>query len=566
MDTLMNNTTPDITVETPAVEFDIASLHQLRPEIESSLSVIEGHISEFIDDESTAPALGDAVDELVQIQAILDLIQLKGSHELIAGIIDTLNFLSQEGKNTFHELIYAVSEGVMLLGRYIEFVLLREDIQPKLLLTTINRIRQELKQPLLGESYFDNISSLSKLEQGNKSPFQPINKLGPASKFLQKTFRIGLNTALAIKESKATDAQLKSLRLMQVACQHVHERLGSTFWETAYAAVMNIENALPLTPSRKRALIYIEQQFSDQSAEINQSRFSDIVSMAASRDHDVAAKLRSELDLAIPADTEFKDMARFMYGPNRNVVDTVNELIQDEIKQAKDRVDTAARSAMFDRDAYREIAIDMRDLALRLHMLGLKTAAAKVMKEAKAVSQWQEAKPEYFSTLLSALLYAENASILMAKSHTPGAVSLPLNNTSISLHQLDTAFNELVKESRNTLANAERSITSYLASPEKDLLHLKNLPAMLSSVGGAMLFVDVPKGYKLLKRAAVYMTDTLKKQSSLSTGINEDQLTRIADVIMAADYYLESVEVNKPSGDQPLVIGARSLKKLLAAA
>lgn len=546
---------------TDTIYFDIASLHQLRPEIESSLSDIERNVSDFIDDKTTAPALADAVDELAQIKAVLKLIRLNGSSELSTALIDALNQLCDTADNTQYELIFAVSEGIMLLGRYIEFVLLRENIQPKLLLTNINLIRKELKQPLLGESYFDNLTDISKLEAGHKSSFQPINKLGSASKFLQKTFRIGLNTALSIKESKATPAQLKSLQLLQVACQHVQERLGSVFWETALAAVLNIENALPLTPSRKRALIYIEQQFSDQSAQVDKERFADVISMAASRDHEMAERIRNELEISVPADKEFNTMARFMYGPNRDVVDTVNALIQEEISQAKDHVDSAARSETFNPDDFREIAIDMRDLALRLHMLGLKTAAAKVMKEAKAVSQWKHASPEQFSALLSALLYAENSSILMAKSHTPGAISLPLNNTSISLHQLDTAFSELIKESRNTLANAERSVTSFMSAPEKDILHLNNLPAMLSSVGGAMLFVDVPKGYKLLKRASMYVADLLKNPSA----ITEPVLCKIADIIMAADYYLESVEVNKPSGDQPLAIGARSLKQLLAA-
>lgn len=540
--------------------FDIASLHQIRPEIVSSLKTIELQLSDFIDDETTAPALTDSVEEMSQIQSILGLIQLDGSHELTTAIIDTLQSLSASQDNSNHEMIYAVSEGIMLLGRYIEFVLLRENIQPKLLLTTINHMRLQLKQPLLGESYFDQFDETQTMS--HKSAFQSVSRLGPASQFLQKIFRLGLNTALGIKDSKPSKAQLQALALMQVACQHVHERLGSTFWETAHAAVMNIENALPLSPSRKRALIYVEQQFASQSDALDKTRFADIMSMAASRDHEVAAKLRNTLAIDIPDDKAFNDMARFMFGPNRDVVDTVNALIQEEISAAKNRVDTEAKNAQFKPEAFRDIAIDLRDLALRLHMLGLKTAAAKVMKEAKAVSLWKEAKPEQFTTLLSALLYAENASILMAKSHTPGAIALPLNNTSISLHQLDTAFDELVTESRNTLANAERSITSYLAAEKKDILHIQNLPAMLSSVGGAMLFVDVPKGYKLLNRAARYVSDLIKEPER----VNEAILTKIADIIMAADYYLESIEVNKPSGDQPLIIGARSLKQLLAAA
>lgn len=557
--TTATNTVPNKAAQ--ASFFDIASLHQLRPEIEASLKAIEYNISEFIDDETTAPALADSVEALEQVKAILGLIQLRGSSELTTALIDAISHLCNTGKNNDHELIYVVSEGVMLLGRYIEFVLLKDKIQPKLLLDKINAIRLRLKQPLLGESYFDDIPQVSALNFQNKSHYQSIAKLGQAAPFLQKLYRIGLRTALSIKDSKATPEQLKSLQLMKVACAQVHERLGSVFWESALAAVTDVQKALPLTPSRKRTLVLIEQQFYTQSADVSDNNFADVLSMAICRGNNASNALRTMVDVPLTTDSAFNDMYRFMFGPNRNVVDTVNELIQEEITQAKDRIDTEARKEKIQPEAFREIAIDLRDLALRLHMLGLKTAAAKVMKEAKAVSKWKEATPEQFTALLSALLYAENSSILMAKSHTPGAVSLPLNNTSISLHQLDTAFSELVKESRNTLANAERSVMSFITSQERDVLHLSNMPTMLSSVGGAMLFVDVPKGYKLLARAALYMKDLLKDVNN----VTDAKLSRIADVITAADYYLQSIEVNKPSGNQPLVIGARSLKQLLAA-
>lgn len=535
--------------------FDIASLHKLRPEIVNTLKTVEYQLGEFIDDESTSDELADSVEAMEQLKAVLALINLAGSSEITDAIMDAISHLMKTADNTNKALIYAVSEGVMTLGRYIEFVLLREKIYPKLLLTAINNIRIYLHQPLLGESAFDDTNSIQ-----TNDDFKPL-QLGAASKFLQKTYRIGLSAALSNKDVYPTPAKLKNIKLMEPACQHALERIGGQFWETAFAAVAEIEKALPLTPSRKRALIYLESQFANTGESIDEKRYADLISMAVSRDNEKAVKLRDQYNIDTIIDTEFDEMSSFMYGPNADVVDTVNHLIQEEISKTKDLVDTEARSSEFNAKAFKEIAIEMRELSLRLYILGLKTAAEKVMIQAKVVSQWQETSPAQYKELLSALLYAENASILMAKSHTPGAVSLPLNNTGISLHQLDTAFSELVTQSRNTLANAVKGIEAYIGSVDKDTLHINNLPTMLSTVGGAMLFIDVVKGYKLLSRTATYVTRKLQAEQPLNVPV----LEKLADVIMCADFYLESIQLKQPSGDQPLVIGAHSLRALLAA-
>lgn len=538
---------------------DVASLHKLRPEIESSLKTLEHQLGDFIDDSTTSDVLSESVEALEQVQSVLLLINLDGSKELTTALIDALSHLVKTADNTQRELIYSISEGVMTLNRYIEFVLLRERIYPKLLLTAINKIRLNLKQPLLGESAFEQPSQLASQAA---NAFKPVAVMGSASKLLQKTFRQGLNAAIKNKDVTPKPAVLSNIKLMQLACQHVNEQVGGKFWEVAFAAVESIEKALPLTASRQRALVFLETQFANASNALDEKRFADLVSMAASRSHEKGTRLRHEMQLDTLDDTEYSEMHSFMFGPNRDVVDTVNELIQEEINATKDMVDTEARKEKPDPENCQKIAFALRDLSLRLYLLGLKTAAEKVMEQAKVVSGWQSANPEQFESLLSALLYAENATILMAKSHTPGLVSLPLNNTGISLHQLDTAFEELVKESRSTLANAVSSITSYMNSADKDKLHLANLATMLSSVGGAMLFVDVSRGHKLLNHAAKYVAERIKSPEEF----DDKTLAKLADIIMSADFYLESIELKQPSGDKPLIIGAQSLKSLLSAA
>lgn len=533
--------------------FDISSLHKVYPEIKTSLKTLEMNLGEFVDDKSVAYILSDSVESLEQTSSILELIHLQGTSELISALTDGLNHLVKTNDNENLELIYAISEGVMTLNRYIEFILLKEQLHPKLLLDAINKLKITLKQPLLGESQFDDIDHIS---QQATQTFKPIANLGASANFLQRTFRVGL------QESIKKNGNQEAIKLMELACKHVLEQVGGKFWQIAHTAVTDIENALPLTAARKRALVFVESQFANKNQPLDEKKLADLINMAASRNNASANQLRQELKLELVNDSQFTNLRYFMFGPTSEVVDTVNELIQEEISDTKDMVDTEARKDKLDAENVKKIAVALRDLSLRLYMLGLKTAAETVMKQAKEVSGWQTANPQQFQNLLSALLYAENATILMAKSHTPGMVSLPLNNTGISLHQLDTAFEILIQESRNTLSNVVNSILAYQSSVDKDMLHLANLPTMLESVGGALLFVDVTKGHKLMIHTAKYVAKKVKAYDAFDDAC----LTKLADIVMAADYYLESIESKQPSGDNPLIIGARSLKTLLAAA
>ena len=47
--------------------------------------------------------------------------------------------------------------------------------------------------------------------------------------------------------------------------------------------------------------------------------------------------------------------------------------------------------------------------------------------------------------------------------------------------------------------------------------------------------------------------------------LSEHALAKIADIVMSADYYLESLETNKPAGNHAMHVGYRSLQHMLVA-
>lgn len=544
--------------------FDLSSLHMLRFEFDIALSDAETHLSEFIDDESQAPLLLYSIETLAQVSAVLDLIELDGASDLALDLSHAFQNLYDSGNNNNHDLIFTISEGIMTLGRYIEFVLLKETLEPSLLLPIINELRGMLNKSAIDDDHFrkGNLSNIT-ISSPEKN-YKPLSQLAvqpdvPAQ--LTKAYRAGLTVALNKTSAELTGTEKNRLAAMRTSCEYLAKKLGSLFWQAAVASVTDLHAILPLTNAQKRTLIFLEQQFNNYLP-ANDSRFADLVSFACQRNNPIAQKIKQYFTARKPDAQHLKHMRRFLFGPNREVTDKVNQLIQNEIISIKDSVDNEARQGGANKSAFIQIAKSLRDLALRLHLLNLNDAAKGVIQQARDVAKWQTPTPQDFDQLLYALLMAENAVIFLAKTHTPGAVSLPINNTKISLHQLDTAYQMLIKESRNSLANAERGITAYLFDATRDSMHIANIPSMLKGVSGAVLFLNIPTGYTLLQRAADYLEKALNEEDFNFT---DEKLGQFADVLMAVDYHLESLEQNKPAGQLPMTVGKRSLHHLLAA-
>ena len=150
---------------------------------------------------------------------------------------------------------------------------------------------------------------------------------------------------------------------------------------------------------------------------------------------------------------------------------------------------------------------------------------------------------------------------MTAIDHTPGAMKPPLNNAQISIHKLSVAYDQLIDESRASLAHTQDAIVAYAGSATKTTDMIASLPEGLRSVSGALLFLEVPNGNKLMTHIARYLASVIQHAQEL----DDEQLERIADIVSSVDYFLDSLKSGRPTGQKPLVHGAQSLKALLAA-
>ncbi|MEC5209164.1 hypothetical protein RCH20_000206 [Psychrobacter sp. PL15] len=542
--------------------FDLPSLHILHDEIIITLKNTEINLGKFNDDNTQAPLLLESINVFKQLSGIFKMIALASGQVLSNAIVHSLQRLYDGADNNDTALIMDLSEAIMTLDRYIEFVLLTETVEPTLLLPIINKLHTYETEPAITVDYFTNFSNSSVIIANPEQNFQPLSELNLDNDLLAYAYRSGLGVALHHQQGMLSQDDQQKLEAMSAACTLIAAHTSSLFWQAAMVAVTDLAATLPLSLSQKHTLIYLEQQFHSYLP-IMDSRFADLVSFAFQRNNKKCPLLREQYALNRLEGSQYEQIKRFLLGPNRALTDTLNSIIQIQINTIKENVDNYARGDMINPATMQtaQIINALKELSSVLHLLGLSGAATSLRVAADAITDWQTPSPEDFDHLLLALMHAENAAIAMAEMHTPGTVYLPLNNPHISLHQLNTAYNTLVQESRTAIASAEQAINDYLSEAERDMLNIQNMPEMLRQVAGAVRFLQLPTAANMLNQLADYIQQCLTNEQR----IEDDSLTYIADVMMAVDYRLDGFEHNRPVSKRSLDVAQYSLSQLLAA-
>ena len=553
------------TLSTPTLSitnFDLPSLHLLHAEIIVTLKDTEMYLNEFNNDHQKAPLLLDSIEVLTQLSQVFELISLVGGQKLSLALAHGLQHLHDSADNTNTALIMDLSEAIMTLDRYVEFVLLTETVEPSLLIPIINKLQAHANIEPLNDDSFKGFGNSSVIIANPEQNFQPLSQLNVDEKLLSSAFRSGLAVVLTHKNGQITDNEQQKLSAMSSACRLIAAHSQCLFWQAAAAVVTDIEPILPLTTSQKHTLVYLEQQFNSYLPVMDR-RFAQLVSLACQRDNPESEQLRQLYAVNQLDNKQQQQMKRFLFGPNRQVTDTLHDLIQAQINAIKEKVDNYSRGNSLTAPELQveQISTELIEISSTLRLLCLNTASTNLLEAGSAVAKWKAPTPDDFDHLLQALMSAENAIITMAKIHTPGVVKLPFNNEGISLHQLDTAYNTLIQESRTTIAGAEQALNDYLADADHDTLHIETIPEMLRQVSGAIRFLQMPISSSMLSQLALYLDQRL----TIPYPLDSNTLNHIADILMSVDYYLSSFENNRPISRNSLDVAQGSLTQLLAA-
>jgi hypothetical protein len=544
-------------------KIDVSALNLIKSEIDVSLTQIEGALSAFVEDNSNNGSLGECVEAMEQVWGALRLINVHGASELSELMFALLRQISELQENTPERYFSALGNGMMVMNRYLEYVQIKAVSLPQLLLPSINECRKALGLPELGEGFYLDVPylpappALLPLDLDTAREQQLAHRV-------RHMYQIGLVNLLR-DQAEPVHYHLMS-RALERAAQLCAGNAQSLLWWVGQAVMEALSGGVELTGGRKRLLAQLEQQLRLLSLPGGSAQPVDttvlanalaIVGLGESGAHVTEVQAAFELSASCISQSQLQSQHDSMFGPGGSVIKTVATVLKDEIAHIKDVLDIIARGSQQEEESYETVADEITKASQTLIMLSLNDVAGAMRRQADVVRHWSDVpKESELNVLVDILLQADNAVAALDKEMTPGSQTV-VNNARISIHQLDEARAMLVAESRAGMSLVKRAILSYIES-QGDTLHLANVPATLQSTSGGLSFLMAERGAGILRSCAAFVDRLVNTKQMAPMSVIET----FADAIACVDYYLESLEVNKPVSDNVFDIGEDSVAEL----
>ncbi len=542
---------------------NLASLNLVKAEVDATLAQVEAQVGSYVEERDNPALLGSCVDGLDQVVGALRLVELPGAVELAAGMSQLMRQVQANGAEASDENFAALGQGLMVLGRYLEYVQIKQGGWPQLLLPAINQVRSALGQAPLPEGFFLQMRTLPAPPAVTRLEVTP-GQLNALVRRLRLMYQTGLIAVLR------DQADAPHYRMMLRACERAQQVCGARpsalQWWAAEAMIEALQQGVAVSNARKTLLGQFDRQLkallqNDGNGKPDMRLLGDSLYVAGLADSgSKVAAVRQAFDLDESCLSQAQMTAEYepMCGPGGSVIKTVADVLKDELAQVKDTLDIMSRGAKNDTESYQAMADGLTRTAQTLVMLGLLDASQSMRDQADEVRKWSgEPDQADLHALVDALMDVENAVAGLVKRVTPGA-DTKVNNSRVSIHQLDEAKALLVSESRSGLSLAKRAVSSYLEA-NRDLMHLTNVPSTLQSVAGGMSFLGIERGAAVLRACGRYIEARMLNAEQQP---NMADMETLADAVSSVDYFLESLEANKPIGESIMEIAEESVAEL----
>ena len=543
------------------------SLTFLKEAIDTTLTEAENQLEAFSDDHSRQDELQHCAQAFQQLRGICQVVELPAA----ALMSEEMALAARELQEKVSEArIQALSNAIVLLARYFDYVQLKNRTLPALLIGGINELRRSGGKGLIQESHFFS-ADLSR-QRAPEAPQRElsVSELSDLSRRLRHMYQVGLLGVLR-GQGNATSLKLMARALVRLDRAAGQCGLSRFLWVAQAVLTAMYCDQMAITPARKALLSQYDRQLKklvyggDQAVTeeaplllIKESLF--IVSLSAEDSGTIgdvkqAFGLKSEV-----SDTVLQRELALMTGASGSVIRSVATAMRDEIADLKESLDLASQGVADTN--YQSVAASLNRLGSTLDMINKDDESRAIKLRAREVSKWapdQNVEGEAFHGLVDDLLIVENVVAGLERSISPeDDVHRTANNTNISLYQLDDARMTVVGECRAGLALAKRSISSFMDN-NWDAMHLSNLPGTFASIAGGLMFLELDRAKAVTEACHKYISNRLLSGDQVPTRENMETL---ADALTGVDYYLESMEEQKPIGDGVLEVAEESMNAL----
>ncbi len=544
------------------------SLNLVKEELDATLKQAEVALTDYVAAPQPA-ALEPAIEAMHQIWGVLSVLEVPGGAELAKELEAALRLTSQDGP--LDARLQAIGNGIMVLGRYTEFLQIKGHNLPQLLIPALNVLRQATGKQPVPESAFFGCDVTAKRPGEGTDALESDAEIQRLTRRLRQMYQVGLIGVLR-KDNVPTN-----LKMMDRALERIDKLGGGTpasrLWWTARGAVHALAQPnIEFDRTRLQYLGNLDRQLKQVAAEGGRVlreepskvllRESIYLASLLPLDDALGANIRKVFRVPAQAPTarQLADDRAVMSGPGGSVIRTVAAQAHADLALVKDQIEAAIRGSA--EASFEQASTDLGKIAQTLVKLGLMRESQVLKNRADALHDWQgkEIDPSGadFQRLVDEMLAVENSIGALEKRFTPGE-SMEAGDTQGSLYQLDDARRTVITESRSGIALAKRGITAYIEA-NFDRAHLNNIPKALKDVAGGLRFLNLDRAHAILEACVGYIESRLLNTNLPSPTSND--METLADAITGVDYFVESIEQLKPIGEGVLDIAELSMEEL----
>lgn len=555
-----------------------ASLNLVKDQLDESLKLAETSLEQFLEEPDNDTKLHFCIEQFAQVKGVLKLIELDGAAMLVEELINLTNLVVAHRAKDRDHVLGTLSGALMVLNKYLEFVQLQQQSLPVLLIPVINDLRSLLHKPLLPESTFFEYAQevLPTFSNAKPADHAQLEQIGRRLRHMYQVGMLGVFKG----DNITTHAKIMYRALSRLESLSGDVPMTKLWWLGRGLTEAIAEGQLVVNTPRKTLLGRLDRQIKavvfqgvgTLQKEPSSGVVKECVFACSLATHAGAVVSQVISAYGIPPDRltdERLQMQRdIMFGPGGSVMKSVVEAIREELSFIKEQLDLGARGAQEEEDGFLRVGDALHRIGNTLFMLGQQDVSTLLKNKAEVIRRWNtravDGDSDEFQSVADALLFVEN-SVAMLMPRVSGALGAAndevseLRQRGMSLSHLEEARRLVVGEARAGLSLAKRAITSFMDS-NWDGMHLANVPTTLKSVWGGLIFLQMDRAAEVLRSCENFIANRLIRDRDSAPDAHT--METLADAITSVDYYLESMEDNKPIGDSILDVAEDSMLAL----
>lgn len=551
------------------IENNVLSLNIVKSEIDITLSQTAVSLEAFDENRSDSSKLLSSIDGFKQLRGTFDMLCMPGASLLCEEMALAADAIGSQSDTDKDDTLAKISNAIVVLERYLEYVQLTQGGLPELLLVSINELKSITGKRPVSESYFFSID-LSPFKVDDVHAIENETDSQGASRRLRHMYQVGLLGSFK-EENLKTNFKMMARALERLNKLYEDSHSTQLLWICNGVVAALISGNITLTKPRKIILGRIDRQVKQLLNSSGDLLDQDSILALVKDCLYIVALAEPTTDLIKEIQTHFEltkynlneqhivQERELMTGPSASVIRTVAAALKEDIGTIKDKLDVLSRSEEETSGAELvDLSDDFNRIAHTLIMLGLPSASKRLKSLVSGLTSDGNEESK-IRDLADALVFIEHAITRLEKNNTPVSAEQQDVTEDKDALDLDAVFTTVIVETRQAISDVQRAIGDYIEL-QFDRSKVQGIPEVLHSAWGGVLFLNIDRVPEMLRLSSRFVHDKIILDEAGNP--NVETLETFADALASIDYYLESFEEKKPIGEGILDIAEESLDEL----